>query len=178
MFFLVFWWSLGWFLGEFVYGKWLQDPSSQHQVAQRQKNQQQVAASAVFPEWEANALPHYKVLDPGWSSTQKVHGCFLPIPRGWEQRDKHGKTMKNHGFWSIFFDTKTNCRDIILCTFGAKSGPRVFRAFATHQKEAFRVQRHVHPQIASNSCAILWSFSLIFQRYSLYLMIVNVFKAS
>ena len=56
---------------------------------------------------------------------------------------------------AIFFDTKTNCRDIVLCTFGVKSGPRDFRAFATHQKEAFRGHRHVHPQIASNSCAIL-----------------------
>ena len=68
---------------------------------------------------------------------------------------------KNHGFWSIFFDTKTNCRDIILCTFGAKSGPRDFRAFATQQKHAFRGHRPVHPQIASNSCAILWSCSTL-----------------
>ena len=103
-FFLVFWWSLGWFLGEFVYGKWLQDPSSQHQVAQCQKDHQQVAASAVFPEWEADTLPHCNVLDPGWSSTQKVHGCFLPISRGSNSGiniAKPWKTMVSEAFFLI-----------------------------------------------------------------------------
>ena len=150
-----------WFLGEFVYGKWLQDPSSQHQVAQRQKDHQQVAASTFFPEWEADTLPHYKVLDPGWFSTQKVHGCFLPISRGSNSGINIAKPWKTIVSEAIFFDTKTNCRDIILCTFGAKSGPRDFRAFATQQKHAFRGHRPVHPQIASNSCAILWSFSTL-----------------
>ena len=115
----------------------------------------------VFSWVGGRHITHYKVMDPGWFSTQKVHGCFLAISRGSNSGINIAKPWKNHGFWSFFFDTKTNCRDIILCTFGAKSGPRDFRAFATQQKHAFRGHRPVHPQIASNSCAILWSFSTL-----------------
>ena len=100
-----------------------------------------------------------------WTQVDSLHkrsmGAFFQFPKGSNSGINIAKPWKTMVSEAFFFDTKTNCRDIILCTFGAKSGPRDFRAFATHRKEAFRGHRPVHPQIASNSCAILCSFSTL-----------------
>ena len=104
-----------------------------------------------FLSGKLSNYPTTKCWNQGDPLQKKPMGAFYQFshPGSNNRRRKNdGKTMVSE---AIFFDTKTNCRDIILCTFGAKSGPRVFRGLKTSKNQPFGPTRPIHPQISPNS---------------------------